>query len=596
MKHIRIERKKNIRIIIIFGLIVGLLILFQQNSFGANNSDSNKDLFQCIMQKENILCAERALDSGATPDAQNSDKATLLMFAIVKYCDIGVINLLIDKSQHLNLQGNKGVTALMLASEYGYTNIVIKLLEKEADPNKTMDDGTTALILASQNGYTRIVVELLKKGAKPNQARDDGATAFKLAMLNKRHEIVSELFKKIEDLGVDQYRLFYNLQIFANAYVKKDRKFKKLLAETKGHCSGLSKMWLYSKWASKNNIGMYTDKWFQDTTQAIATWDWTSDLDGKTQDFNAFLDLVTLFQNSKYHVLNIPQTNFRYLLIISRLPTGGSLLNKEYTIASTVTFNQLIDLLNRIIHDQKLFLIDSFEPQSHTVALYKNQNDYYYYDSDISEGEVITSSINEIAKKIFKTFSLKQEDFAALGFTSYDFSEELSSSAIYLHQTSVLTDLSPPLHASALLPAAFIGCLYSTSYFLDNNVFLKRNDLAPILLAAQEGHTTVVKKYLSKNVDPDLQDGQGQTALMLACYGGFLDIVELLLEKGADMDKASNEGITALMFACYSGFSNIVELLFEKGADINKVSNQGKTALEYALLNNYQDCVSILRT
>ena len=59
-----------------------------------------------------------------------------------------------------------GTTALMIASLYGYTEIVKLLLEAGADVNTKNNDGYTALALASKNGYTKIVELLKEAGAK----------------------------------------------------------------------------------------------------------------------------------------------------------------------------------------------------------------------------------------------------------------------------------------------------------------------------------------------------------------------------------------------------------------------------------------------
>ena len=59
-----------------------------------------------------------------------------------------------------------GVSALMIASYHGHTEIATFLLEKGAYVNKQENDGWSALTLASTNGHNEVVKMLLDKGAQ----------------------------------------------------------------------------------------------------------------------------------------------------------------------------------------------------------------------------------------------------------------------------------------------------------------------------------------------------------------------------------------------------------------------------------------------
>jgi serine/threonine-protein phosphatase 6 regulatory ankyrin repeat subunit B len=82
----------------------------------------NEDLFDAV-ESGDLELAKSALDRGADVNAVNS------------YCD----------------------TALMRASQYGYTNIVKLLLNRGANVNIKTDNGWTALMIASDYGYQGIV-------------------------------------------------------------------------------------------------------------------------------------------------------------------------------------------------------------------------------------------------------------------------------------------------------------------------------------------------------------------------------------------------------------------------------------------------------
>ena len=68
-----------------------------------------------------------------------------------------------------------------------------------------------------------------------------------------------------------------------------------------------------------------------------------------------------------------------------------------------------------------------------------------------------------------------------------------------------------------------------------------------------------------------------------ACSGGHPEIVRELLSKGIDKDVADNDGNTPLIWACMYGHLNAATLLIvEHGADINRLDNAGHSALFWA--------------
>ena len=86
---------------------------------------------------------------------------------------------LIDAGVDVNSPDENGDTALISASQNGYTEIVKLLVEAEADVNAQDNVGNTALIKASQNGFTEIVKLLIE--ADVNAQDNVGDTALILA-------------------------------------------------------------------------------------------------------------------------------------------------------------------------------------------------------------------------------------------------------------------------------------------------------------------------------------------------------------------------------------------------------------------------------
>ena len=72
----------------------------------------------------------------------------------------------------------------------------------------------------------------------------------------------------------------------------------------------------------------------------------------------------------------------------------------------------------------------------------------------------------------------------------------------------------------------------------------------------------IVKLLLSNaNVDINLQNLKGKTALMIAVEEKHIELVKLLLDSEANVNLKDNDGKTALMLAIEKNYAEIIELL-----------------------------------
>ncbi|XP_059168441.1 serine/threonine-protein phosphatase 6 regulatory ankyrin repeat subunit B-like [Physella acuta] len=79
-----------------------------------------------------------------------------------------IVHLLLEKTDDVNTTDNKGNTALMLASKYGFNNVVQILLKKTNDINRVNKKGQTAYDLALKNGHYSVVQTLVDIKANAN--------------------------------------------------------------------------------------------------------------------------------------------------------------------------------------------------------------------------------------------------------------------------------------------------------------------------------------------------------------------------------------------------------------------------------------------
>ena len=99
------------------------------------------------------------------------------------------------KKVDVNAQDEEGKTALILASDRGYTEIVKLLLEAGANVNLQDSHGNTALMWASSKGHIEVVRLLLESGAKVDLQNKDGATALMWASGDGKKEIAKILLE-----------------------------------------------------------------------------------------------------------------------------------------------------------------------------------------------------------------------------------------------------------------------------------------------------------------------------------------------------------------------------------------------------------------
>ena len=95
------------------------------------------------------------------------------------------------------------------------------------------------------------------------------------------------------------------------------------------------------------------------------------------------------------------------------------------------------------------------------------------------------------------------------------------------------------------------------------------------MCAAEKGRKDVIELLLQNNASPDLQDKNGNTALMCAAQNGYTEIVQLLLEKQIFLDIKSGNNSDKL--------DNLLDKIFtkddlypEKGAVFIKIFNKAK--------------------
>ena len=388
-----------------------------------------------------------------------------------------------------------------------------------------------------------------------------------------------------------------------------------------GHCYGLSVVWLYSKWLQfehPEKASVYNDDWYKSTvTDIFGSW-------SNCDNIKKFASLVKELQISQAKGSDFFEKEMR------RVDTDGKNIQKEYSIASLLTLEQLKQLLREdIIYDHKLILICS---HNHATALFKDRDDYYYFDPNCPTGEHKVSSTDDVAELVFEANNFKLTKPSPLALIVFSFDERAQN---YPLQEEILDRINPSLvsdnnyadEMTGLHLAAKHVCIESVRYFLSKGVNIdecdamgwtalefaaqsgsleiigllyeerarliknyKNDGSISLRSAAEYGHLETVRLLLEKGVDPNSVN----TALMFAAKNGHLEIVLLLLEKKAEPNWVDRKGYTTLMYAAKNGHLEIVRLLFGKGANPKLITRIGFTALMFAAKNGHPEIVQLL--
>ena len=120
------------------------------------------------------------------------------------------------------------------------------------------------------------------------------------------------------------------------------------------------------------------------------------------------------------------------------------------------------------------------------------------------------------------------------------------------------------------------------------NVTAKNGENALHAIVRKPNQGEIVQYFLSKGVDVNQADEEGNTVLMTAAATNRdLAVYELLLPNVKNINQANNKGVTALALAVGSNSAAIVNYLISKGANVNALDKNGNNAAYY-LIENYR--------
>jgi ankyrin repeat protein len=121
-----------------------------------------------------------------------------------------------------------------------------------------------------------------------------------------------------------------------------------------------------------------------------------------------------------------------------------------------------------------------------------------------------------------------------------------------------------------------------------------------IMKACRNCNAIDVVSFLLENgsniKDKEYRDLIDQTPLIIAAFNGCTVIVKMLLDAGSDIHHRNDQGENALISATQEGHIDVVKLLLEYGADVTHTNADGETPLSLAImLKQKKELINLLK-
>ncbi len=490
-------------------------------------------------------------------------------------------------------------TVLMAAARNGHSAIVEFLLNhpglktlNAVDPKNR----NTALIYAAMAGHSNIVQELYAHGAVVNIKNREGETALSFAAMGGHDEIVRFLLlkdadryllnnrkKKAEDQAREKghvaiARLFSFVYPLAQEnhfseevkYIESDQLKRKWLSETaeKGDAVSFKKLIAEGANIHVPNPAAYTS-----------------------------------LLNQAIHGRSIEIINY----VMDQLSADIHVVEQVYNkTLFTVVGRRELDLIQMML--DRGAMVDAVNGLGYTALITLCSENWYFNSTMVNvlkfllerganpflcnnQGMTVLDKVKAIAQENREKLALPRTSFYR------DLSEEKSCRyKIELAEsiTGLLTSYSQKLLEEKNIPLSAILSLRTeasqeekNSGMLPPNVVLnipeqsnEREWLnAELIQAASQGDEIQFCELIAEGADIRIINEDEQTVLVCAAYGGNAKIISYLLSRQLDVNMADVNGNTALIYAAMYGYLEAVRVLLDGGARIDALNRRSNSAL-----------------
>ncbi len=305
-----------------------------------------------------------------------------------------------------------------------------------------------------------------------------------------------------------------------------------------GFCSGLSSLWLYSRFLShstedkshKSLVQCDDAEWFWQCIYVLSEWDET-DISGISRLVDPFINKIHFLQYAKFMLNNVNQNDFEYIVS----DTKNRKFIREFT--KIVPFNNYQELKKYLeVFNKAPFLLLKISALDHEFALVKNGGNYIIYDPNSINGEFISNDLEIIAKQIIKILQSNHNP-NVIAFSSFHESTKPKINYAFPKVTSANLER----YSDKFLQQIIFCCAVYGDYELAQKVLISQrvdinllevNHSHALDVAAQNNYAQIVSLLLDYGANPHITNKYGYNSWMLSIAHGSLDVVKVFVEKG----------------------------------------------------------------
>ncbi|KAL9131206.1 MAG: hypothetical protein Q9217_000808 [Psora testacea] len=471
------------------------------------------------------------LSHGANPNTINKDTGLSALHVAIKKGEEACADLLISHGADVHNVARNGKTTLWHACDQSMPVLVQILLEQGVDPNQSdRETGQSALHQAARSGDSEMVKTLITHSANINAITKDSVTPLSIAAEDGHKDIVKVFLNAKADVNIPSSCSRHAIHQAAEEghveIVKMLLPYVKNIDVTDEN--GCSPFWFAAQSGSEKIVSLLLD---HDANINLANTQ-TGRLAIHEAAEEGHLEVIELIASKDPNVDRQAKDGVTPLWLgTSQNHQRLTTLLLQYDVNVNVTDR---DTGLRILHHaSKNGNMEIFES-----LLERNP------DPDPSDHGGVTplmAAARNGHRDIVEALILRGADKSA---------RKKSSGAQAIHQ------------------AATHGYLDVVKLLVDKGDHVdvvNEDNVTPLMLAAQKGHTHVVQYLLEQHASiNNARNGSGIRAIHQAAQGGHYHIVEMLLNNGAEYDVPAAGGETALLLAAEHGSNDIVSLLLQK--------------------------------
>jgi len=538
------------------------------------------------INSNNIDMVRLLLERGVNLDITTGSKQTPLQLAVING-NISIIQLLLeydDVYTSIDATDISGQTALMIAASDGMTDIVELLLENRASVNIIDKDKESALMMALENGHVDIVRLLTQQGADCTVQNKDGMTVLMKAIEKEDRDMFEFLFSHIFTTNTVKKRILDR----RNAYG-----YTALMLAVRTQNEGMIERLLIEG----ANPNKRRSSPYRETALMIAVEEGYKEIVVLLLKYGAQLNV----KNTRGHTPLMIAIRHDEISIALCLIENGALVTPTNIQGETV----LLMLLRKEYDYEKLYraIIES-DPRVLEIPDLQNETPLFVA---IKRHNPMRNILLLEYNAPFNIPTHENMDNALMEAARYGYEDLVQAMLERSGVDSMFINLANYQGDTAIFIAARENRTQIVTLLLKYgaDINIQNMDGETLLTIVTENNNTDLFKILVREgADINIpNDTPGETPLLCACRLGNMDIVQFLLSRHRrrkcrlSMELQNNDGDTALILATKEGYSDIVNTLLSflssteekshRSKCINIQNTHGNTALIHAVRRNH---------